>query len=134
MRTTSVPRSRDSKPKAEADAFVTRHRARLADSARLNSVDSALCAYAEKLTSKPTEMTEADVQSLRKAGLDDIAIHDATQVIGYFNYINRVADALGVESEDFIRSWGASPDWTVAPTDRRPQVQLPGKCRAELVC
>ena len=53
-------------------------------------------------------MTEADVQSLRKAGLDDIAIHDATQIIGYFNYINRVADALGVESEEFIRPWVAS--------------------------
>ena len=74
----------------------------------MNSVDSALCAYAEKLTSKPTEMTEADILSLRKAGLDDIAIHDATQVIAYFNYINRVADALGVEREDFIRPWGVS--------------------------
>ena len=53
-------------------------------------------------------MTEADVQSLREEGLDDIAIHDATQIIGYFNYINRVADALGVEREDFIRPWGVS--------------------------
>ena len=36
-------------------------------------------------------------------GLDDRAIQDAAQVISYFNYyINRVANALGVESEDFI--------------------------------
>ncbi len=51
-------------------------------------------------------MSEADIQTLRQVGLDDVAIHDATQVIGYFNYINRVADALGVERERFIRPWG----------------------------
>ena len=32
-------------------------------------------------------------------GLDDTAIHDAAQVIAYFNYINRVADGLGVDLE-----------------------------------
>ncbi|MCY4073385.1 MAG: hypothetical protein OXG60_19005 [Chloroflexi bacterium] len=69
-------------------------------------MDSALCAYAEKLTSHPTEMTVADVGALRQAGLDDVAIHDATQIVAYFNYINRVADALGVEREDFIQPWG----------------------------
>ena len=51
-------------------------------------------------------MTAADVGALRKTGLDDVAIHDATQVIAYFNYINRVTDALGVEREDFIQPWG----------------------------
>ena len=75
--------------------------------ARLNPVDSALCAYAEKLTSHPAAMTAADVAALRQVGLDDVAIHDATQVIAYFNYINRVANALGVEREDFIQPWGS---------------------------
>jgi alkylhydroperoxidase family enzyme len=42
---------------------------------------------------------------LRSHGFDDRAIHDATQVIAYFNYINRVADALGVEPEAFVRTW-----------------------------
>jgi len=51
-------------------------------------------------------MGPADVAGLRAAGLDDRAIHDATQVVAYFNYINRVADALGVEPESFIRPWG----------------------------
>ena len=74
----------------------------------MNDIDSALCAYAEKLTFSPAAMNEADIDGLRDAGLDDIAIHDATQVIGYFNYINRVADALGVERETFIRPWGES--------------------------
>ena len=53
-------------------------------------------------------MDEGDIIALRAAGLDDAAIHDATQVIGFFNYINRVADALGVEREEFIRPWGES--------------------------
>lgn len=58
-------------------------------------------------------MTAEDVAGLRQAGLDDVAIHDATQVVAYFNYINRVADALGVEPEDFIQPWGsANPDMT----------------------
>lgn len=52
-------------------------------------------------------MGEADVQALRTAGFDDTAIHDATQVVAYFNYINRVADALGVAPESFVRAWGA---------------------------
>ena len=35
------------------------------------------------------------------------AIHDAVQVIAYFNYVTRVADALGVQPETFIPRWGA---------------------------
>jgi len=43
-----------------------------------------------------------DVDVLRDAGWDDRAIHDATQVCAYFNYINRIADALGVELETWL--------------------------------
>ena len=50
-------------------------------------------------------MGQADVDTLREAGFSDRAIHDATQVISYFNYINRIADSLGVEYEDFIDPW-----------------------------
>ena len=80
--------------------------------APLGPVDEALCSYAEKLTLRPTDMAESDILALRRAGLDDVAIHDATQIIAYFNYINRVADALGVEKENFIRPWGERPDAT----------------------
>lgn len=51
-------------------------------------------------------MSEGDVDELRRHGLCDPSIHDVTQVVGYFNYINRIADALGVELEDFVRAWG----------------------------
>lgn len=48
-------------------------------------------------------MQEGQVRGLREAGLDDRAILDAVQVIGYFNYINRLVEALGVEPEDFMK-------------------------------
>lgn len=75
---------------------------RLAD---LHPADSALCAFAEKLTASQREMSPEDLDALRQHGFDDAAIHDAVQVIGYFNYITRVADALGVELEDFVEPW-----------------------------
>lgn len=91
---------------AEADAYV---HALVRDwrSAPLSDVDRALCEFAAKLTHHQHQLSPVDLDKLRGHGLDDRAIHDATQVIGYFNYITRVADALGVESEDFIRPWGA---------------------------
>ena len=74
--------------------------------APLSEADAALCAFAAKLTHTPSAMSPADLDELRAMGFDDRAIHDATQVISYFNYINRIADALGVEPEDFINPWG----------------------------
>ena len=74
--------------------------------AELGEADRALCAYAEKLTLSQRDMGPGDVERLRSQGFDDVAIHDATQIVGYFNYITRVADGLGVEPEDFIRPWG----------------------------
>ncbi len=32
----------------------------------------------------------------------------ACPFIGYFNYINRLAEALGIEPEDFIKPWGTA--------------------------
>jgi uncharacterized protein YciW len=55
-----------------------------------------------KLSLTPGDMTAADLDVLRGHGFDDEAITIATQVISYFNYINRVADALGVDDEDFF--------------------------------
>jgi len=58
-----------------------------------------LCDFALKLTKTPAGMAESDVAALRDAGLDDVAINDAVQVIAYFNYINRIADGLGIDLE-----------------------------------
>jgi uncharacterized peroxidase-related enzyme len=59
----------------------------------------ALCDFAVKLTDRPAAVGRADVEALREVGWDDAAIHDAIQVIAYFNYINRVAEAVGIEDE-----------------------------------
>ena len=75
--------------------------------APLVEADRTLCLYAEKLTLTPKQMNEADIDALRRQGFDDRAIHDASQIIGYFNYINRVADGLDVAQEDFVRPWEA---------------------------
>ena len=73
--------------------------------ARLSPADRALCAFAEKLSLDPQTSTAEDIDGLRRNGFDDRAIHDAGQIVGYFNYINRVADALGVEPESFTKAW-----------------------------
>lgn len=59
----------------------------------------ALCRYALKLTVSPWAMMEADLDPMRELGLSDRDIVDANQVVSYFNYVNRVADGLGVELE-----------------------------------
>lgn len=76
--------------------------------APLSDADRALCELAEKLTHRQHEMSPSDLERLRVRGFDDRAIHDAVQVIGYFAYITRVADALGVEPETFIEPWGGT--------------------------
>lgn len=55
--------------------------------------------FAVKLTRTPGGMEAADLETLRRHGWDDRAAHDMVQVIAYFNYINRVADGLGVDLE-----------------------------------
>ena len=62
---------------------------------------ATLCRYAVKLTLRARDMSKADVDALRAAGLDDRAIVDANQVVAYFNYVNRVVEGLGVELEEY---------------------------------
>jgi len=69
----------------------------------LSEADRAMLDYAVKLTRQPWTMVRDDVESLRQAGFEDRAILDINQVTGYFAYVNRLADGLGVELE---------PTWT----------------------
>ena len=57
--------------------------------------------YAEKLTLRPWNMVEVDVIELREVGFSDAAILDINQVASYYAFVNRLADGLGVELEDF---------------------------------
>jgi len=70
----------------------------------------ALMRYAHKLTVAPGAMTKADVDSLRKAGLDDGEILEANQIVCYFNYANRLLNGLGVTTEGDIVGYYAPSD------------------------
>ena len=58
----------------------------------------ALLQYVEKLTLDVASMNEADVASLRKSGATDGEILETNQVCGYFNYVNRHLNGLGVST------------------------------------
>lgn len=59
----------------------------------------ALCDFAVKVTLASREVRREDIEELRAHGWSDSAISDAIQVVAYFNYVNRVADAVGVDGE-----------------------------------
>ena len=56
--------------------------------------------YAAKLTRTPADMEQADVETLRTHGFDDQAILQINLIASFFNYINRVADGLGVGRDE----------------------------------
>ncbi len=62
-----------------------------------------LCDFAVELTHRPAADAAPQIEALRGAGWTDSAIHDAIQVVAYFNYINRIAEAVGIDGEP---EWG----------------------------
>ncbi|HEV2306665.1 MAG TPA: hypothetical protein VGR93_14195 [Candidatus Acidoferrales bacterium] len=56
--------------------------------------------YAVRLTKDATAISQEDHQRLKTVGFDDTAILQITLIASWFNYINRVADALGVGREE----------------------------------
>jgi len=67
--------------------------------ADITDKDKIILEFVEKVTYHPATVNQVDIDHLKNAGLDDHAIHDIVQVTGYFNYVNRLADGLGVELE-----------------------------------
>ena len=57
--------------------------------------------YVLKLTRTPGDMNAADVEALKSVGFDDAGALDICQVASYYNYVNRLADGMGVEMEDY---------------------------------
>ncbi len=64
--------------------------------APISEQDRAMLDFVYKLTKDPTQITRDDHARLREAGFDDRGILQITLIAAWFNYINRVADALGV--------------------------------------
>ena len=64
--------------------------------APIDERDRVMLEYSEQLTRDATRITPAHHERLRAAGFDDRGILQITLIAAWFNYINRVADALGV--------------------------------------
>ena len=69
------------------------------ENALLSEADRAMLDYATKVTKDATRITPKDHERLRSVGFDDRGILQITLIASWFNYINRVADALGVGRE-----------------------------------
>ena len=67
--------------------------------ANLDEKDRAMLSCVEKLTKNPVSVWRDDMDALRAVGFDDTAILQITLIASFFNYINRVADGLGVGRE-----------------------------------
>jgi uncharacterized peroxidase-related enzyme len=78
----------------------------------LSPPNRAMLDYVVQLTKGATRLTPQDHDKLRAVGFDDQAILQITLIASWFNYINRVADALGVgrgKKEDWY-----SPEYQLA--------------------
>jgi len=56
--------------------------------------------YAVKLTRAPWSVSEKDLRRLHQVGFEDREILDIVQVASYYNFVNRLADGLGLSTED----------------------------------
>ena len=64
--------------------------------APISHEDRVMLDYVVKLTRDATRVWKDDMEKLRNAGFDDRGILQITLIASWFNYINRVADSLGV--------------------------------------
>ena len=60
----------------------------------------AMLRHVAKLTATPWEMRQSDVETLRGVGFSDGDVLAITETAGYYAYVNRIADGLGVQLED----------------------------------
>ncbi|MFV1962046.1 MAG: carboxymuconolactone decarboxylase family protein [Acidimicrobiia bacterium] len=74
--------------------------------ARLDEPTRELLEFTERITAKPSSIDAADVERLRQQGFDDPGISSCVQVVAYFNYINRIAEGLGVPAEAWLADDG----------------------------
>ena len=76
------------------------------DTADIENKMKPLLKYVKKLTEKPTQVTQADVDAVFAAGWDEDAFYHAVSICGLFNYYNRLIEGYGVKSapeyRDFI--------------------------------
>ena len=69
--------------------------------ADLDEQEKAMLAFTEKFTLTPSQIADADIEALRKAGFSEEQILFIALGAGYRNWVDRIADLLGVEEEKF---------------------------------
>lgn len=68
--------------------------------ANISPINKTILEFVEKTNNSAYTIAQTDIDDLKSNGLSERAIHDLVQVCAFFNYINRLADALGVELEE----------------------------------
>ena len=91
--------------------------------AQVDEQERAMLDFAVKLNGEPGKFSERDTQALRKAGFDDLAILDIVMVVSLFNFMNSLADGLGVQVDaNFLKNKESGDQRAVeamsAPTSR----------------
>ena len=79
------------------------------DDADLSAAERTLLEYAELITRDAHRSTHEDVQRLRDAGWSEDQISEAVFVIAMFAFFNRVADAFGVPSQEYLKLGRVTP-------------------------
>ena len=69
--------------------------------ANISTKQMAMLNYAAKLTERPADIFNRDIEELREVGFKDRAILDINQIVAYYAFVNRIADGLGVDLEEF---------------------------------
>lgn len=79
------------------------------DEAGLSAAERALLDYAKLITEAAYKSTAADVQRLRDAGWTENQLAEAVYVIAMFAFFNRVADAFGIPSQNYLTTGRLTP-------------------------
>ena len=79
------------------------------EQAGLAAAERALLNYAQLITESASRSTHEDVDKLRQAGWSDDQISEAVYVIAIFAFFNRVADAFGVPSQNYLQTGKLTP-------------------------
>jgi alkylhydroperoxidase family enzyme len=79
------------------------------DEAGLTAAERALLEYVERVTNAAARTTAEDVQKVRDAGWSEDQIAEAVYVTAMFAFFNRVADAFGVPSQDYLSTGKLTP-------------------------
>jgi len=69
--------------------------------ANISNKQMVMLNYAAKLTERPADIFKRDIEQLREVGFKDRSILDINQIVAYYAFVNRIADGLGVDLEEF---------------------------------